>query len=497
MTRKIELKDQANALVTQRHQLNSAEERFSLVHKSLETMSFEIQDNQHNLDDMLAQAEQLLRESEVLIVTDDACAQLVEKDIYKNTEKSYSTIPLIDEVDYIQVEAGAEWENYFILLEEYAGRQNLQLKEDPFLDLMTPSQRIDLERRIQSDFALKNACCDRYDYMIACTCGLIGGLIDVLFVGSPGQGKLTKAADNLVDSSVQKFAKLFGWTGPKDGKDPTSSAIGYLETKFPVNYDHRHGGDVGGLFKMSTKNHHIKNLAHSPDLIGLFFSIVDQFNSTAHFVDNGSIIVIDTDKYELRGTTLISKLFSGFVNWIGHLFSDVAGSSGALDRGSGIPIPFYSLLQFVNIGEFGQHRHTFAKIAVQVFERGYDLRHGIALAVPVLVTELLTRMCWVIKQRIYHKSSWQQCIPSVNNPELHRMLLVAHGSLCLVDISDAALRSGGNVIQFLLRSNLIAWVRLGTLALKELKSWYCAGSIDVEAVDEYLDAEYRRLLLSV
>lgn len=74
------------------------------------------------------------------------------------------------------------------------------------------------------------------------------------------------------------------------------------------------------------------------------------------------------------------------------------------------------------------------------------------------------------------------------------MLLVAHGTLCLMDAGDAALRSGGEMIQFLLRTNLIGWVRFGTLAVKELHVWYKAGGIDVSAVDEYLDQDLRRML---
>jgi hypothetical protein len=74
------------------------------------------------------------------------------------------------------------------------------------------------------------------------------------------------------------------------------------------------------------------------------------------------------------------------------------------------------------------------------------------------------------------------------------MLLVGHGTLCVVDGTDAALRSGGDMIQFMLRANMIGWARFGTLALKELRVWYRAGGLDVDAVDGYLDAEYERLL---
>ncbi|OBU03946.1 hypothetical protein AYY17_09420 [Morganella psychrotolerans] len=398
---------------------------------------------------------------------------------------------------------------------------------------MSPIQRIELEKRIKDEFTIKNVQCDKYDYLIAGTCGVIGGLIDVFFVGMPGEGKLTKVADNAVDSAVEKFASALGWKVPKEGSKPTKSAIGFLENGrnidventssaliwflektglaerkkngalffkgFKVNYDqattHGTNGTDGAVKNLSPKNHHLKSLGHSPDLIGLFFSILNQFTNTSTFISDGRIITIDTETHELNGGNFAAKVFSGFVNWLGHLFSDMAGSSGASGRGAGIPIPFYNLLLLLDVGEFGQHRQSFATVATQVFEKGYDLRHGIAMAIPVLITELLTRLMWASKQRFYHKKPWKECIPSAGNSELRRMLLVAHGTLCLIDAGDAALRSGGDMIQFLLRTNLIGWVRLGTLALKEVYAWYNTGHIDVDAVDEYLDAELRKLLI--
>ncbi|MGP0761901.1 hypothetical protein ACAF95_25555, partial [Escherichia coli] len=65
---------------------------------------------------------------------------------------------------------------------------------------------------------------------------------------------------------------------------------------------------------------------------------------------DGKLVSVDTETFELKGNNVVSKVFSGFVNWLGHLFSDMAGSSGAAGRGSGIPIPFFSLLQFINVG---------------------------------------------------------------------------------------------------------------------------------------------------
>ncbi|WP_043529466.1 hypothetical protein [Litchfieldella xinjiangensis] len=509
MSKQDNLNDQAFTMVVQKHQLDSAQAHLGRLSAEIDIVLSEQETNLDALEALITQAEASVEHSQIIFDVEDEL--LYESTLLIDDRDIDLPQTEIGALDRIEIAGDTDWVQYFNHIEAYATRHQIEYKKDPFQDLMCPSQKIELEKRIKEDFCLKGANCDKYDYMIAGTCGLIGGLIDVLFVGLPGQGALTKFTDEMTDNAVQKFAKLNGWKGPNEGKDPTNSAIGFLERNFKVNYDHRHGVDVGGRFDMSTKNHHIKSLGHSPDLVGLFFSILDQFNNTAHFVgifdkfnesgvkvgEYSKLIAIDTsdnESFKLVGSNFVSKLYCGFINWLGHLFSDVAGSSGAQGRGSGIPIPFYSLLQFLNFGEFGKHKQSFAKIAVQVFEQGYDFRHGMALAIPVLVTELLTRAMWAVKQRFYHDKAWAECIPTANNPELRRMLLVGHGSLCLVDTTDAALRSGGNMVQFMLRSNIIAWVRFGTLALKDLKAWCREGDLDIEAVDAYLDAEYKRML---
>ncbi|WP_202035001.1 hypothetical protein [Paraburkholderia tropica] len=498
MKRADSLEAEARAMLAQQDQAARAGAKLGEIGATLDALQHAQSAATTSLDDLIAQAERAIATNTAPSAAAHvhAIVQSIEIDIDVTGTSPHSSIARIDTLESIRVDREASWEAYMVQVESYCARQRVQGVDSPFQQLMTPSQRVAFERRVEQDFAIRNARCDKYDYMIAGTCGLIGGLIDILLVGAPGEGLLTRAADDWTDSAVQKFARLVGWKGPKEGSDPTHSAIGFLEGKYKVNYDHRHGVDVGGAFKMSTKNHHIKSLGHSPDLVGLFFSILDQFCSTAHFVSDGKLISIDTDTFELRGGTFAAKLFAGFANWLGHLFSDVAGSSGAQGRGSGIPIPFYSLLQFVNVGEFGQHRQTFATVAVQVFERGYDMRHGIAMSIPVIVAELFTRLAWTVKQRCYHERPWRECLPVSNAPELRRMLLVAHGTLCIVDATDAGLRSGGEMIQFLLRSNLIAWARFGSLALREVLALVREGQLDHAAVDEYLDAEYRRMLVA-
>lgn len=323
--------------------------------------------------------------------------------------------------------------------------------------------------------------CDTYDYLTAVACGAIGGLIDVFLVGSPGDSVLGKWTDKQVDNAVIKFAKHMGWSPRKGNENNVKSAIGFLEhgkgngktgefQGFRVNYDQRKPSEVDNKFTIAPNTHHMMSLAHSPDIVGLFFSVLNQFTATSSFVANGQLITIDTQNFELVGGDFIAKLFCGVANWFGHLMSDVAGSSGAHGRGSGIVMPFYELFGFCKFGSFStsEGKKDLAELATQAFNQGYDFRFGLAQAIPVLITELSIRLIWALRQKFQFHRSIKDCIPSIRHSNLRMMLLIGHGTLCVVDAIDAAVRSGGNALTAFMRLNLIAWYRLAMLALKEV-----------------------------
>lgn len=335
---------------------------------------------------------------------------------------------------------------------------------------------------------------DAYDIIASCACGAIGGLVDVFLVGSPIQDDsiLEPWANDKVDSMVKRFAKATGWPTPDAGNADVAHAIDYLEKKFRVNYDQRHTGDVGGLFNMNTQNHHLKSLAHSPDICGLFFSVLNQFTSTATFVSDGKIKIIKTDLYdvksvELYGHDVKTKLFCGVVNWIGHIMSDIAGSSVTRrysGDGMGVAIPFFELFQFCKFKP-GASQEDLAEIAIAVFEQGYDARYGLALGIPVAIADLLTRLLWSLRRKFQFNLPIGECIPSKRFDDLRTMLLVSSGTLCLIDATDAIARSGGgkNAVEFFARTNLVAWAQLAYLGIQEV-AIRASLERDIDAVKE-------------
>ena len=176
------------------------------------------------------------------------------------------------------------------------------------------------------------------------------------------------------------------------------------------------------------------------------------------------------------------RILCGIANWFGHLMSDVAGSSGAHGRGTGIVMPFYELFGACNFGSFsnGTERKALSEIAMEAFTKGYDFRFGMAQAIPVVITELTIRLIWAIRRKFQMKLPLKECIPTMRHPDLRIMLLIGHGTLCVMDVVDAGVRSGGsNFLAFFMRLNLVAWYRLLTLVLKEvLRRIGMAGDID-------------------
>lgn len=319
--------------------------------------------------------------------------------------------------------------------------------------------------------------CDKTDYALSASSGALCGIIDIFLVGKPGESPIGKVTDSWFENRTKDFAKL---CCPNKDNSTISSAIKNLEDKFKIPYDQRGAGDAASeIFDLNPKNHHFKSLAHNPSLCGLFFSILDQFTNTSHFVSDGELISLqDADEsFELHGSNIPSKLFCAFANWIGHLISDMSGSSSSKGRGMGIPSPLWSwtndviaIKRKLNI-PVSQFDKSASELALKIYKEGYDVRFQTAQAIPVFINEMVVRLIYTIRRLIKYFSytlkenrsfslMWKSCEP-FSNATVKRMLTVAHGTFCLIDIGDATIRgfaTGGgcfNVAEFVMRLNIV------------------------------------------
>ena len=184
---------------------------------------------------------------------------------------------------------------------------------------------------------------DKLDYLVSIGSGILCGMLDILWVGEFDLAAGRSLADEKVNDLVKKTAKLMGC---KD--EDMKSCVAFLEKKFPIPADGNTPDFGGGL------QHHLRDFAHHPTIMGLIFSLLTQFTEMSYGTDvTGSFIVVPVPEKSKAfiGKDVPDKLLKGTLIWFFHLVSDIAGSSSTagITGGTGIPGPILSLAKELSV----------------------------------------------------------------------------------------------------------------------------------------------------
>lgn len=353
---------------------------------------------------------------------------------------------------------------------------------------------------------------DKADYALAVTSGVLAGLVDSLFVGEFSLEYANQWGNQQAEKLVLKVAKYQGYSGTDLGQ-----AIKHLEDQFPIAADKATAAFGGGL------QHHLRDFSHHPTPLGLVCSILTQFTGNVYGTDVAGAfqcVPLNKDGLNLVGKSFPEKIMFGAVNWFFHMFSDVAGSSGSVMKGSfgtGLPGPLVSLLK-----EFSSTRlfkkqdakgcKEFSVYISKLFngtllgERDsngnliplkFDLRTemGVAMQVgkqtiPVIINECIVRSFFLLRRLLQelsrddiqdwsdvHKINWKAIIP-FRNRTVDRMLTIASMTFTVADTADAAIHaaieSGGNWVlfsgRFVTRFNYVGAGRAALSIVREVSN---------------------------
>lgn len=313
---------------------------------------------------------------------------------------------------------------------------------------------------------------DNLDYLVSIASGLLCGMLDVFWVGDFNLERGRGIASEKVEELVKKSAKMMGCE-----KDDLNSSVKFLEKMFPIPSDGNTPDFGGGL------QHHLRDFAHHPTVIGLVFSLMTQFTYKSYGTDtSGAFLIVDVPEKSrvFIGEDTPQKILFGTLIWFFHLVSDVAGSSSTAGKtgGTGIPGPLLSLAKELSVLPFfkdmtvGEHSLSIflsklfnGTLLAQHDENGkiikdtvlqFDLRGelgvGVELgrqALPVIANECIVRSFYFIRRFALELKEKQimsvsdlrridwSAIKPANNPTIARMLLVATGVFTTIDIGDA------------------------------------------------------------
>lgn len=327
---------------------------------------------------------------------------------------------------------------------------------------------------LDSQIDMLSSKADKWDYLLAVGSGIACGMMDILWTGDFSLAEGRNISAQQIDNLVKKTAKILGCES-----DDLKNCVKFLEDKFPIPADGSASDFGGGL------QHHLRDFAHHPTIVGLIFSLLTQFTYKSYGTDlNGNFIIVDVpDKSKIFiGEDIFSKIVNGTIIWFFHLISDMAGSRSTvgLSGGTGIPGPILSIAKEMSVIPFFKN---FKKddMSISLFlsklfngtllakhdENGkiipdsivkLDLRGEMGFVVelekqviPVIANECIVRTFYMIRrlaQQIkqvdiksiddFKKVRVNEIFP-INSPTLARMLTVATGVFTTLDVSDAVI----------------------------------------------------------
>lgn len=345
-----------------------------------------------------------------------------------------------------------------------------------------------LEDRIKWEPRVDEA--DKLDYIVAVSSGVLSGLIDVFYVGELSLDRASEWGRDRIEKVVMKVARVEGYSG-----DDLSDAIKTLEKNHPLAVDGNTNDFGGGL------QHHLRDFSHHFSIGGLFFSIFTQFTGLVVGTDKAGMLHVAPVPKSHRaciGKNFQEKIAFGTIGWLFHMVSDMAGSSGALMGGTGIPGPLVSFMKELSalpfFKESGNGDMGFRLWVTKLFNgtlladhdengriikdsvRKFDLRTEVGIlgevgrqTIPALINQCVVRgfyFCRRLAREV--RDLGIRCIGDLERiapedilpwgtPAMRRMVTVSSGVFTGVDIADAAVRAimGKDPVTFFLRVNYV------------------------------------------
>ena len=286
---------------------------------------------------------------------------------------------------------------------------------------------------------------DAWDYAIACSCGVLASMLDILCVQAPL--KPTKAFDTKVDGIFNQWTQqLFNKVLPPEKSGLLSKEFEYWTADISTS---------DKLFNAPKKvlnpwNHRLKELSHDP-ILGFIFGVKDLMNNTCTVISDGGIQVFKTT-IDTSGKP-IENVWQSVTRVFYHLCSDVNAPSAKGNRGMGIPAPFMGILRmFEDIPVGGSN---FGKQIEWMYVNGYDFRQFVTASIPVTIMEVLLRVAWVAKECHCNNAAFGQTMvstmPTMLTKRFRMILSLAYGSFCAVNAGRVY------VTQNILNANYTAW----------------------------------------
>lgn len=331
---------------------------------------------------------------------------------------------------------------------------------------------------------------DTWDYFFVYGSGVLAALTDFLLVRIPKTMTSGQYAG-------QKGSPLTNWfkqydTRPGHSEGWFADWARELEETCKVPYDRQHAVLDEELIKipgMGGRSHRFQSLGHDP-VLGFVFGVLDILRGT---VTGFSYEDLTGTHRPFQGKVYsplsamgmderVVRLIEAILKHIGHLISDVATPMG-------LPAPFMTLFQGVNVGSFGEKGRTVGELARWMYLNGYDLRHFVVSGITPAVIEIVLRAYIMLR---HYGEQGEVKLSVAQSPKYRSMLLAAHGVAAAANAGKVALYQGNP-----LAINQAEWMAFLRYLFPHMKYWlFDQHRLKLEHMDRINEAGWDELTLN-
>lgn len=184
----------------------------------------------------------------------------------------------------------------------------------------------------------------KVDCLVAVASGTLCAAADAIWIKDISLLDAYKTGSDEVERLVNKIAESKITRGKSLKGNSLDKTIKNLEEEYPMS-----GDDLTNQFGGGTQ-HHLRDFSHHPTPLGLLFSILMQFTGYGYGTDTaGKFSSFKLPSW--KKPSFVQGIYLGTVEWLFHLISDIAGSSGSVAKGkpgTGLPGPMLSAVKMLS-----------------------------------------------------------------------------------------------------------------------------------------------------
>ena len=281
-----------------------------------------------------------------------------------------------ERADAATVAEAADFDTLSATAQRYLADLGIDARRDPLLQVLPSGEALEALR----DYAARYGDPEwsAQDWGIVLLGGLIGGVLDLLVVRTPGRSRLLGHV--VAGSELDEILKR---SGPARAVERWLEATGLAE-RAHVGYDASTARQFGRAYRSLTpSNHRSVSFGHDPSPIGAAIGIADLMRGAGSLAGPSRTVIERSDAQDAVG------FGAAVLVYLGHLASDVATPMG-------LPAPMFTLLSLIPadapfVLPGCTEPDDWAEVARWAYVRGYDLRHAVASGIVAGAVELVVR----------------------------------------------------------------------------------------------------------